>query len=464
MTSEFDQTEQQEADVLSDEQFDAIRRLLRAPDDPDELDIPVGVVTDLIMRILFNEGHVSLRRLADVIKLELKLLDTFLERMQYEQLVEVASAGSMGRFTYTYSLTDAGSRRARDSFVRGQYIGPAPVPIEKYNEMILQQTSHNLRISPERVQEALSHLILADGFHRRIGPAINAGTSIFLYGPPGNGKTTVAQAVGELISGASPIWVPYAITIGGYIVSIYDPLIFEEVALDKEQVKGLRVDSHSAVDRRWGFFKRPAVIVGGELRMEALDLRFDDIAKFYEAPLQLKANGGMFLIDDFGRQIMPPSELLNRWIVPLEAGYDFLRLQTGQTIQTPFRELIVFSTNLDPLQLVDDAFLRRIQMKVQVESPDERMFFQIFATMAQQLGIPLEKDGFLYLLKTWYREQGRTMQSVHPRDILKIIVAMADYEGLQPRMTPDAIDAACMSYFVDSKEADYAKPRPIRGL
>jgi len=459
MTGEIERSTE-EMDVLSDEQFNAIRRLLRAPDEPEELDIPVAVVSDLIMRILFNEGHVSLRRLADVIKLELKVLDSMLERMQYEQLVEVASAGGMGRFTYVYNLTDAGSKRARDSFARGQYIGPAPVPIEKYNQMIIQQTSHNLRLSPQKVQDALSHLILADGFHRRIGPAINAGTSIFLYGPPGNGKTTVAEAVGELISGASPIWVPYAITIGGYIVSIYDPLIFREVPLDKEQLKVLRADAHSSVDRRWGLFRRPAVIVGGELTMEALDLRFDDIAKFYEAPLQLKANGGMFLIDDFGRQMMPPSTLLNRWIVPLEAGYDFLRLQTGQTIQTPFRQLIVFSTNLDPLQLVDDAFLRRIQMKVQVESPDERMFFQIFASIAQQFGIPLEKDGFLYLLQTWYRDQGRPMQAVHPRDILKILVAMADYEGLPARMTPDAIDAACMSYFVDTSQGGYAEPMP----
>jgi hypothetical protein len=172
----------------------------------------------------------------------------------------------------------------------------------------------------------------------------------------------------------------------------------------------------------------------------------------------MKANGGMFLIDDFGRQMVSPTELLNRWIVPLESGVDYLRLQTGQTLQMPFRQLIVFSTNLDPLQLVDDAFLRRIQMKVQVEGPDERMFFQVFATVAQQLGIPLEKEGFLYLLQHWYREPGRAMQSVHPRDLLKIIRSMAEYEGAQPRLTPEAIDAACRSYFVEGSNSAGGHP------
>jgi len=210
----------------------------------------------------------------------------------------------------------------------------------------------------------------------------------------------------------------------------------------------LTKDESDGVDRRWGKFKRPAVMVGGELTMEALDLRYDEIGKFYEAPLQLKANGGMFLIDDFGRQQMKPQELLNRWIVPLESGYDFLRLRTGQTFQMPFRQLIVFSTNLDPNELVDGAFLRRIQMKVQIESPDEPMFRKIFMVNCQKLQIPPDKDSYFHLIQEWYVKPKRLLQSVHPRDLLKIVRSLCEYENQPVHLTPDLIDEACQSYFV----------------
>ena len=269
-----------------------------------------------------------------------------------------------------------------------------------------------------------------------------------MYGPPGNGKTTIAQRVGRMILG-KPMWVPYAVDVDGQVIRVFDN-VNHEVLPDNEEEERRTTATGERRDARWIRIRRPVIMVGGELTLETLDLVYDPINKYYEAPFQMKANGGMFLIDDFGRQMMSPSELLNRWVVPLESHVDYLRLQTGQTIAIPFQQLIVFSTNIEPRHLVDDAFLRRIQMKVKVDKPDERSFTHIFALYAQRLGVPLDKEGFLYLLQKWYREPNRPMQAVHPRDILKIVVAMADYEGVPPRMTPDAIDAACESYFVDT--------------
>ena len=421
-----------------------LKHLLAEPKTIEELHVPQSIIIDIIFRLLFNEGNVALKRFTEVLKISSRIIDELLLWLQKEHLVEVSKAsGELGRLAYVYTLTDAGEKRSRDALDRSLYVGPAPVPIHYYNRGIELQTHSRRNVQVNQVKEALKMLILPQDFHRRIGPAINSGSSLFLYGPPGNGKTTIAMSVADLISGTDPIWIPYALTAGGYVIQIHDRLVHKEIP-----VNGGRTASLGRFDRRWGLFKRPTVTVGGELKMDALDLRYDSIAKIYEAPLQLKANGGMFLIDDFGRQQVSPTDLLNRWIVPLESEIDYLRLHSGQTIVVPFRQLIVFSTNLDPNELVDDAFLRRIQMKVGVTSPDDKLFYQIFVMMCKQYGVPFNKEAFLYFLQHWYRETSRTMQAVHPRDILRTIVALCEYEGITLRLTPDLIDEACRSYFV----------------
>lgn len=411
---------------------------LTEPKSLEELKIPQSILIDIILRTLYSEGNVDMRRLSQVTRIP-TVLEDLMDWLRREHLVEISqTASSFGPLNYIYKLTSSGEDRAKEAMERSQYIGPAPVPVHYYNRMIELQTQGSRQVTIDQVKAALSELILPEDFHRRIGPAVLSGTSLFLYGPSGNGKTTIAQKIAGLISGMDPIWLPYSITAGGQIIQIHDRLFHTQV----ERMK------RDAVDGRWALFHRPSVVVGGELKMDALDLRFDPVARIYEAPLQLKANGGMFLIDDFGRQQVSPVDLLNRWIVPLENGIDYLRLRTGQTIVVPFRQLIVFSTNLDPYKLADDAFYRRIQMKVGVFSPDEEHFRTIFIKICEQLHMEFDEVTFNHLLEKWYRQSGRLFQAVHPRDLLKIVQSLCEYEGISPQMRPDLIDEACASYFV----------------
>src|SRR5687767_8510199 len=265
------------------QQVDDLSELIAQPTSLRDLDIPSGMVVDLIMRILFQEGDVSLQRISTISKLDPQLLDEIVSALQREHLVEVAGAGQIGRLSYSYRLSDAGRSRAAEAFDRSQYVGPAPVPVEKYTHGIMLQTAEPLQLTMTEFQEGLAHLILPEGFERRLGPAVNKGTSLFLYGPPVNGKTTIAEAIARLIGGSSPIWLPYALTVGGHIINMHDSLIHRPIQTERKRTGQL------GIDQRWAQFERPVVIAGGELTMSALDLRFDEVAKFYEAPLQIKA-------------------------------------------------------------------------------------------------------------------------------------------------------------------------------
>lgn len=436
---------QSSSDLSVSKMAHPMKPLLTPTNEIDELGVPRSLVLDLFFRLLFQEREVSVARFAEVLGVTPRLADQLLAKLKQDNMIEVARTGGLNSLSYIYRLTDAGEQQARDAMERSQYVGPIPIDIEVYNESVELQYNNISRITPDRVKKALGELILPPNFDRRIGAALNAGTSLFLYGPPGNGKTTIAQICGDLMGGTDPIFIPYALTIGGQIIQLYDPLRHEEIEPTEELM-----EQFERRDMRWILIKRPMIMVGGELELDNLELRYEPVGRFYEAPLQMKANGGVFLIDDFGRQQVSPSELLNRWIVPLETRIDFVTLQSGQSIEFPFKQLIIFSTNLDPSELVDDAFLRRIQIKVEVGSPDERMFYELFKIMCGIYKVPFDKDGFRHLILNWYRNAPwRAMQGAHPRDILKTILAICEYTGETPSMSPQMIDEACASYFVD---------------
>jgi len=419
----------------------SLQKLLEQPITADDLNIPQNILIDIVLRLLYNEGNVTFRRITQVTRVPL-VIDTLLEWMKNEHLVEVIQGSSgVGRLGYIYTLSEMGEERAKTAMERGQYVGPAPVPIHYYNRAIELQTRKKRKVLPSQINDALVDLVLPPNFHRRIGPGVNSGSSILFYGPSGNGKTAIAQIIADLISKTESIWLPYALTAGGMIIQIYDRIVHNPAPPETSPL--------SDVDGRWGLFHRPSVVVGGELKMDALELRFDPISKIYEAPLQLKANGGMLLIDDFGRQQVSPTNLLNRWIVPLEENMDYLSLKTGQTVVVPFRQLIVFCTNLDPYQLADDAFYRRIQLKFEIPSPNFDIFSEIFLLVCAQQKIAFDQRTFDYLIKNWYQDQDRKFQAVHPRDLLRIVSALCDYEDNPPHLTPELIDEACNSYFVE---------------
>jgi SpoVK/Ycf46/Vps4 family AAA+-type ATPase len=311
-------------------------------------------------------------------------------------------------------------------------------------------------IERDRLREGFAHLVVDDAVLDQLGPAVNSNRAVFLYGPPGNGKSVIAEGMGRALGG--DIYVPHAIDVDGQIVTVYDPVTHQAVDAGDEQT-GI-VATASSRDRRWVRAKRPVVMVGGELTLDMLDLSFNPISKFHEAPLQMKANGGVFLVDDFGRQRMRPQELLNRWIVPLENRVDYLTLNTGRKFQIPFEVLIIFATNLDPVSLADEAFLRRIPYKIPITDPSVDQFTQIFELNCKRRKLRFHQVMVAYLQRRHYAPYRRQLRACHPRDILDQVTALCRYRGEEPAITRELLDAACRAYFVDEDPSAAVPPPP----
>ena len=421
-----------------------------APRTIEDTELSVGFLADLVLKILYYEGYISGYEVAESIRLPFNnITDRILEFLKRDRFIEVkgTSGGAYAEAAYEYVITGKGIERAREIMDRNQYAGPAPVTLESYMSATSRQALQNLAVGPNQVRSALSHLVLSQKALDQIGPAVNSSRSIFLFGHPGNGKTTIAEAIGFMIL-QDEMYIPHAVEVNGQVIKVYDAISHKKIPDEINAKYGVTGESQR-LDRRWIRIRRPVVVTGGELTLESLDLNWDDSKKFYEAPLQMKANGGMFLIDDFGRQKIRPRDLLNRWIVPLEKRFDYLTLQTGNVIQIPFDMLIIFATNLEPRDLVDEAFLRRIRHKIDVQDPTFDEYREIFKQVAHTRGIEYSERMLTYLLQEYYVQSDRELRACHPRDILDHLTDIARFRAIPPNMTKELIDQACEGYFVD---------------
>jgi hypothetical protein len=407
-----------------------------------------GLHPDTLAQLLLKTlvaGEASGTDLSNKIRLPYSVLDALIQHARVEKLVEVRGAGGAGSAGYRYALTDLGRDRANQFLDMSRYVGPAPVALGQYNAYVRACMAARPYVDKDKLSTGFEQLIVSKPMLDQLGPAVNSGKSLFLYGAPGNGKTVVAEGIGRALG--DEMFVPHAIDVDGQVITMFDPVNHSHLGAVLGGMDS--VIAAAQYDRRWERIKRPVVVVGGELTLEMLDLTFNPISKFYEAPIQLKANGGVFVVDDFGRQRIPPRDLLNRWIVPLESRVDFLTLHTGRKFEIPFNVLIVFATNLKPESLADEAFLRRIPYKILAKNPTLDEYCRIFELNCKKRGLSFDPVMVEYLQRKYYQPRKLQMRACHPRDLIEQVVDMCRYHGRQPSITRELLDAACGSYFLE---------------
>jgi len=367
--------------------------------------------------------------------------------LKKERLAEVKKGGDI-RASYTHALTDLGRERAREYLQLSGYFGAAPVTLAQYTEVARKQTVRKMSVNREAMDLAFEGVVLTPGLLERLGPAVNSGRSIFLYGPSGNGKTFIAERLAKVLSGN--VFIPHALCVDNQVIRVFDPVNHSRIDLGEPMDPARAVlAERTEYDRRWVLCDRPVIVSGGELTLAMLDLSFDVIAKFYEAPLQLKANGGVFLIDDLGRQMVRPFDLLNRWIVPLEKARDYLTLQNGKKFEIPFDQIILFSTNIAPRELADEAFLRRIGYKIKIDYLGEKEYIEICRQVCEHVGLPFRPEVIRFLLDEEHPRRGVRLSACHPNDVLSRVAEICRYEGVPLRLDNELVERACRDYFTE---------------
>ena len=412
---------------------------LTEPRQIEDLGVRKDFLLPHVLKTCFVLDTFTITEAADQLCLSMKITADLLEEWKELKCVEILSAQGYQASTRRYGMTSEGRRRAREYMRLNGYIGPVPVPISAYQVMVKKQTVLGVKVNTESLQKALSHLVVSDKLFKPLGPAVNSGRTIFLYGPPGNGKTAIAVALSSLLGGL--VGIPKAVEIDGFVMRLFDPSVHQ-------------IEGEQPGDKRWSRCKCPIVVVGGELTIEMMELRMDANSNTYEAPPHVKSNNGIFILDDFGRQLVRPRDLLNRWIVPLENRVDYLTLHTGNKIELPFDQLVIFSTNINPKDLLDDAFMRRLRHKVYIGPLSLSEFKEAFEMACVSKKVPFDGNVFDTVIKDIYEPRQLPFNGCHPRDLLDHLIDLAKFEEKSPEMTQDLLLRACESYFVQIEDDD----------
>ena len=416
-----------------------------APRGLEQMQLPLVMMRDILLKTIFRKTCENVSEIAAAICLPLPVTQELVDIAREQKLLEAtgtlnANAGNeMG-----YQLTDAGKARAMDALSQSEYYGAMPVPLEVYREQVKRQSIRNILVTRQQLVDAMGHLVLPDSLLDHLGPAVSAGRSILMYGPPGNGKSSISNGIRDALG--DHVYVPRAIEYAGQVITVYDPIVHNAVPLPEDDPNSLR--RARRFDTRYVMCERPTVITGGELSLNMLDLVYNPTARTYQAPLQLKSTGGIFIVDDLGRQAEPPQALVNRWIVPLEEGRDILALQSGEKFEVPFDTLVIFSTNFHPNEIFDQAALRRIFFKIKIDGPDQENFLKIFAMVAQKKGVPLDEAALVHLLKRKYPTIDNVYANYQPVFLIDQMKAICDFEGIPYQMSPELIDRAWANMFV----------------